>query len=171
MMQNIIREREKPVSSFKEKKGDPGFLVAKGRFSSPQEGELQDLIRSGIKTDDPRIFELKKQIDVTRRELEKRHVKDLASAIYMAVSNHGYATIRCIGRNAFYNAGKAIGIATGYCAAKGVILRFGLTFDEGNLGAIRLDHHVKNVTAMLFTLEGFKTSEVRDDSGEHDGTK
>ena len=147
-------------SSFKEKEGDPGFLVAKGRFTTPSERELQALVHSGVKTDDPRIFDLKKHVDSERRVLEKKHVKDLASAIYMAVSNHGYATIRCIGRNAAYNANKAIAVATGYCATKGIKLTFGLSFDEGNLGMLRHEGHVENVTALVFTLEGYKTSDV-----------
>lgn len=146
-------------SSFKEKDGDPGFLVAKGRFAAPSEAELKKLMKSGVKTNDPRIPELKRQIDDERRQLEKKHVKDLASATFMAISNHGYATIRCIGRNASYNAIKAMTIANGYCATKGIRLTFTPSFDQGNLGMLRNEQHVDNVTAIIFTLEGYKTSE------------
>lgn len=154
----------KPIRSttFQERESDPGFLVAKGRFSCQSERNLQELLRSGTKTDDPRILDLKCQIDDERSVLEKKHVKDLASAIFMAVTNHGYATIRCIGRNATYNACKAMAIARGYCYSKGVDLRFGPSFDEGNLGNLRNDAHVKNVTALVFTLEGFKTASPQD---------
>lgn len=146
--------RKTRSSSFQEKESDPGFLVAKGRFSTPAEQELKKMINSGIATNDPRIPDLRKQIESERRAAEKRHVKDLASAIFMAVSNHGYATVRCIGRNACYNAAKSIAISTGYCATKGVKLTFSLGFDEGNLGVLRQQQHVANVTALVYTLEG-----------------
>ncbi len=146
-------------SSFKEKEGDPGFLVAKGRFVAPSESDLKTLMRSSVATTDPRIPDLKRKIDDERRHLEKKHVKDLASAVFMAVSNHGYATIRCIGRNANYNAIKAMSIANGYCATKGIRLTFTPSFDQGNIGALRSHQHVDNVTAIIFTLEGYKTSD------------
>jgi stage V sporulation protein SpoVS len=146
-------------SSFKEKEGDPGFLVAKGRFLAPSENELKQLLKGEVKTNDPRIPELKRKIDDERHQLEKRHVKDLASAVFMAISNHGYATIRCIGRNANYNAIKAMTIANGYCVTKGIRLTFTPSFDQGNLGMLRNEQHVANVTAIIFTLEGYKTSD------------
>lgn len=151
-------------SSFKEKEGDPGFLVAKGRFAAPSEDELKKLMRASVPTTDPRIPELKHRIDDERRHLEKKHVKDLASAIFMAVSNHGYATIRCIGRNANYNAIKAMSIANGYCATKGIRLSFTPSFDQGNLGVLRSEQHVDNVTAIIFTLEGYKMSDPDSDT-------
>lgn len=153
---------EKPMrtpSSFNEKKDDPAFLVAKGKFSSRLENELQELLRSGARTDDRRIPDLKNQIDDERHELEKKHVKDLSNAIVMALTNHGRATIRCIGRSAVYNACKAMAIARGKCYSKGIDLRFGPSFDEGNLGKLRNSAHVTNVTALVFTLEGFKVAE------------
>jgi len=151
-------------SSFKEREGDPGFLVAKGRFTAPSEGSLKKLMRASVSTTDARIPELKRKIDDERRHLEKKHVKDLASAVFMAVSNHGYATIRCIGRNANYNAVKAMSIANGYCATKGIRLSFTPSFDQGNLGALRNEQHVDNVTAIVFTLEGYKMSDPDPDS-------
>ena len=147
-------ETVRKPSSFQEKAGDPGFLVAKGRFHTAADKELKRLISEGVATSDPRLPALRKNIDSERRFAEKKHVKTLASAIFMAVSNHGYATIRCIGRNACYNASKAIAIATGYCATKGVNLQFGISFDEGNLGSLRQQQHVANVTALVFALEG-----------------
>lgn len=147
-------------STFKGKESDPGFLAAKGRFFTPSENRLKQLISSGTTTSDPRISDLKNQIDQERSALEKKHVKDLSSAIVRSLTNYGYATLRCIGRNAAYNACKAIAIARGHCAAKGIELRFSLSFDEGNLGELRDKTHVENVTALVFTLESFKTSDV-----------
>lgn len=149
-------------TTFKEKESDPGFLVAKGRFVSLFEKDLQSLLRSGVRTDDDRIITLKDKIDSERRDLEKKHVKELASAIFMAVMNHGYATIRCIGRNATYNACKAMAIARGNCYTKGVKLNFGPTFDEGNLGQLRNSSHVENVTALVFSVESF--SDIKPDT-------
>lgn len=119
------------TSSFKEKESDPGFLVAKGKFNPRHEND-----------------------DV--REAEKAHVKSLASAIFMAMSNCGYANIRAVGRNATYNAIKAIAIAKSYCAPKGIELCWDVSFDEGNLGALRNQNHVSTVTAMLFSLKGYR---------------
>ncbi len=118
------------TSSFRSKGTDPGFLVAKGRFH----GETDD----------------------DRKNAEKKHVKKLASAIFMAMSNHGYATIRAVGPFANYNAVKAITIAMGYCAPKGIELCFVPSFDEGNLGSLRQEGHVDGVTAMVYSVKGYK---------------
>ncbi len=123
----IDKNKEIP---FKSKDDDPGFLVVKGRF----EGDSED----------------------DRRQKEKVHIKKLARAIFMAMTNHGYATVRAVGRNATYNASKAIAIAGGYCKPKGIDICFEISFDEGNLGPIRSEHHVSTVTALLFRLKGFK---------------
>lgn len=123
----VIKRKERP---FKDKDEDPGFLVAKGRFSG--------------------------ETDSDQRRQEKQHIKKLARAIFMAMTNHGYATVRAVGRNATYNASKAIAITSGYCKPKGIDICFEVSFDEGNLGPMRSDHHVSTVTALLFTLKGFK---------------
>jgi len=122
--------------SFRDVKSDPGFLVAKGRFQGS---------------------------DVDRKSAEKHHVKKLASAVFMAMTNHGYASIRAVGPFANYNALKAITIATGYCAPKGIDLCWTSAFDEGNLGQLRQDGHVDTVTAMLYTVKGYKEWSEEDD--------
>ncbi len=132
---------ESTKKSFHGKNNDPGFLVAKGRFSGENE---QD-----------------------KRDARKTHIKSLASAIFMAMSNHGYATIRAIGESASYNAIKSITIASGYLAPKGVELCWQSFFDEGNLGVCREPSHVETVTAMVFKLKSFKDwTEDRDKEGE-----
>jgi len=108
---------------------DPAFLKAKGRFSGNAE---------------------------ERRNAEKDHVKRLAFAIFRALSRHGYVTIRAVGPFANHNAVKALTIATGYCAPKGIDLCFTPAFDEGNLGDLRDVSHVENVTAILYSVKGFK---------------
>ena len=116
--------------TFKDIKDDPGFLVAKGRF--------------------------KGNTDEEKKNARTRHVKSLASAIFMAMSNHGYATIRAIGESASYNAVKAIAIASGHCKPKGIDLCFEVSFDEGNIGKLRKSDHVNSVTAIVFSLKGYK---------------
>ena len=119
---------EKKVS-FRDVMNDPGFLVAKGRFS----GETEEA-----------------------KKAERSHVKKLASAVFMALTNHGYATIRAVGPFANYNAVKAYIIATGYCAPKGIDLCFTVSFDEGNLGPRRKEGHVDNVVATVYSIKGYK---------------
>jgi len=108
---------------------DPGFLVAKGRFYGA---------------------------DDERKEAEKTHVHKLSSAIFMALSNHGYAKIRAVGARAVYNANKAIAEASSHCAPKGIELVWKVAFDEGNIGELRDPSHVSNVTAMVFDVRDYK---------------
>lgn len=131
---------EPKKASFRDTKSDPGFLVAKGRFhGAADESKLA----------------------------EKKHVKKLASAIFMAMTNHGYANIRAVGPFANYNAIKAITIATGYCAPKGIELCWTSAFDEGNLGDLRQDGHVDTVTAMMYSVKGYKEwEEYEEDNNE-----
>ena len=125
-----ILDDELPIrNSFQTGKTDPGFLVAKGKFFGTEQ---------------------------EKKEKEKIHVKKLASAIFMACVNHGYATIRTVGPFASYNASRAIVIASGYCASKGIELCFNVHFDEGNLGQIRQEGHVENVNALKYSVKGFK---------------
>ena len=138
-MDDVVDPNKKMVS-FRDAKDDPGFLVAKGRFY----GEDDD----------------------SRKNTEKQHVKKLASAIFMAMTNHGYASIRAVGPFANYNALKAITIATGYCAPKGIDLCWSSSFDEGNLGDLRQSGHVNSVTAMLYTVKGYKEWSKEGDKNE-----
>lgn len=121
---------------FKEKDEDPGFLVAKGRFSgsSPEEKEAK----------------------------AKNHRSKLGNAIFMAITNHGYAKVRAIGTRAIANAVRAITAASARCEKKGVKLYWESVFDKGNLGPIRDSSHVKDVTAFLFRIRDFTDSEVKD---------
>lgn len=159
----------KKLSQLENSANDPAFLVAKGRFFVPAEKdrdtlfELRDnLLRDGQPGDSLEVVELTRQIEVLNQEIEvaqhdaeKHHVKSLATAIFMALSNHGNAVIRAVGRNATYNAVKAITIASGYCKPKGIDMCFEVSFDEGNIGVLRNKGHVKSVTAMLFRLKGY----------------
>ena len=89
-------------STFRSKKSDPGFLVAKGRF----QGESAE----------------------ARHSARTAHVKSLANAIFKSMSHHGYATIRAIGEAASYNAIKSIAIASGLCKSQGIDLCFEVSF-------------------------------------------
>lgn len=147
-------------STFENKEDDPGFLVAKGKFHSK-------VLKEGQKPGESQS-EFEDRVHDEQRQLEKAHVKSLASAIFMAMSNCGYATIRAVGRNASYNALKSIAIAKSYCAPKGVELCWDVSFDEGNLGALRNNKHVTTVTAMLFSVRGFRewSEETRKENPE-----
>lgn len=107
---------------------DPGFLVAKGKFYG-------DKNEQSI--------------------LERQHVKSLSTAIFMSVSNHGYANIRAVGRSACYNAVKAISISTEYFKAKDKNISWTPIFTEGNLGDLQQNNHVQNVTAIVFQVRDF----------------
>ena len=120
---------EEQQKSFRSE-SDPGFLVAKGRFSG--------------------------RTDEDRKAAEKDHVKKLASAVFMALRRHGYAKVRAVGPFANYNAVKALTIAMGYCAPKGIDICFAPSFDEGNMGELRDSDHVESVTAILYSVKGFK---------------
>lgn len=121
-----------PVESFKPRDEDPGFLVAKGRFSgSPGEKEKN----------------------------EKDHRSKLSNAIFMAISNHGYATVRAIGTFAIANAVRAITVATERYRKKGIALMWESIVDKGNLGPMRSNDHVHDVTAYLFRIHEWKDSE------------
>ncbi len=123
------------VESFKSRDEDPGFLVAKGRFSgSPEEKEKH----------------------------EKDHRSKLSNAIFMSISHHGYATIRAIGTFAIANAVRSITVATDRCRKKGIGLMWECVVDKGNLGALRSDGHVRDVTAYLFRIHQWKDSEKID---------
>lgn len=158
------------------KQSDPGFLVGRGKFVSPREEERSNIFRSrdqllrdGQPGDSLEVINLTKEIDALdkiidsdRRKMEREHVKSLASAIFMSMSHHGYATIRAVGRNANYNTIKSIAIARGYCHDKGIDLCFDVSFDEGNLGALKNKNHVENVTAIVYNLKGYKDWQSED---------
>ena len=139
-MTDTISNEQSETALTPFKSDDPGFLVAKGRFRGKNDDDI--------------------------RQHEREHVKSLASAIFMAMTNHGYANIRSVGRNAAYNANKAIAIASGHCKVKGIDVCYEIVFDEGNLGPIRNNDHVKSVTALLFKLKGFREWQNGDQSNE-----
>ena len=124
------------VESFKPKSEDPGFLVAKGRFSGSSE---------------------------EKEKSEKDHRNKLSNAIFMAISNHGYATVRAIGTFAIANAVRAITVATERCRKKGIGLMWESVVDKGNLGPMRSENHVRDVTAYSFRIHEWKESENKNE--------
>lgn len=154
---------------FTKETSDLSFLVAKGKFSCPSEPERQRVWRErdilltqcadGKNPDvialTRQIQDLDKLIDKERYDLEHKHVKNLATAIFMRIKEHGDVKVRSIGAKATYNAVKSIAIASNNCSAIGVDLNFGTFFDDGNLGHLRDKGHVNNITAILFKLKGF----------------
>ena len=123
-----------PIESFKSRDEDPGFLVAKGRFPGSSEEKSRH---------------------------EKNHRSKLSNAIFMAISNHGYATVRAIGTFAIANAVRSITVATERCRKKGICLMWESIVEKGNLGPMRSDAHVRDVTAYLFRIHEWKDSEEK----------
>lgn len=122
------------VDKFKDKEDDPGFLVAKGKFSGETQEERDTKARS--------------------------HRSKLSNAIFMAITKHGYAAVRAIGTSAIANAVRSITTASVRCEKKGVKLYWESVFDKGNLGPMRDSSHVRDVTAFLFRIRHFADSEV-----------
>ena len=89
----------------------------------------------------------------------KRYVKKLASAAFMCLTNYGHCDMRCVGKDAVYNAVKAMIVANGYCAQRGAEIMFSPSFDEGNIGELK-ENHVANVTAIKFTIKDYNTSKL-----------
>lgn len=106
---------------------DPGFLVAKGRFSGSN-----------------------------KEELERDHRTKLANAIFMSISNHGYATVRAIGSLAIANAVRAITTTSERLRKKGINLMWETVVDKGNLGPMRSESHVNDVTAYVFRISNWR---------------
>lgn len=124
------------IESFKPKDEDPGFLVAKGRFPGTAEEKSKH---------------------------EKNHRSKLSNAIFMSISNHGYATVRAIGTFAIANAVRSITVASERCRKKGIGLMWESVVDKGNLGPMRADGHVRDVTAYLFRIHEWKDSENKNE--------
>jgi len=132
-----MKEAEAPaIESFKSREEDPGFLVAKGKFR----GSTEDRSRE-----------------------EKNHRSKLSNAIYMAISNHGYAKVRAIGTGAIANAVRSITSATERCQKKGINLVWEYVIDRGNLGSLRDNEHVSDVTAYLFQIHDWKEAEQQNE--------
>lgn len=94
-------------------------------------------------------------------EDQKRYVKKLASATFMCLSNYGYCEMRCVGKDAVYNAVKSMIVANGYCAQRGAEIMFSPSFDEGNIGELK-DNQVQNVTAIKFTVKDYNASKLNE---------
>ena len=92
-------------------------------------------------------------------EENKAYIKKLASAAFMCLTNYGNCDMRCVGKDACYNAVKAMIVANGYCAQRGAEIMFSPSFDEGNIGELR-ENHVQNVTAIRFTVKDYNTSKL-----------
>lgn len=123
-----------PEIVFKSQEEDPGFLVAKGRSHAKDKEQ--------------------------RKIQEKNHRSKLANAIYMAITNHGYAHVRAIGTEAIANAIRSITSATERCHKKGISLMWDSVIDKGNLGQLRQSGHVQDVTAYSFRIKHWE--EVND---------
>ncbi len=124
-------DNEDIMSRFKDKKEDPGFLVARGRFSEDSKESISN---------------------------EKEHRSKLSNAIFMSIMNHGYANIRAVGTRAIANAVRSITIATERCKKRDICLYWDSEIDKGNLGPLRDPSHVQDVTAYVFKLQHFKDS-------------
>lgn len=90
---------------------------------------------------------------------QKQYVKKLASATFMCLANHGHCEMRCVGKDAVYNAVKAMIIANGYCAQRGAEIMFSPSFDEGNIGELG-KNHVENVTAIKFSVKDYNSAKI-----------
>lgn len=162
------------ASHFQQEKKDPGFLAAKGNFKSMLQGDKEAIFRKrdhlltnqGLAGDSPEVVALTKQLHDLEQQisqeqdtLERKHIKKLAGAIFMAVSKHKYANIRAIGDRAVYNAVRAYEIADGYCLKENLqIFIKSIEKSEGNMGSLRNSYHVSNVTAYLFKIETAKNN-------------
>lgn len=124
-------------STFKNKNDDPGFLVAKGRFH----GDSSEV----------------------RESKEKEHRDKLANAIYMAIKHHGYASVRAIGTRAIANAVRSITSASDKLRNQGVSLSWESIIEKGNLGPVREEGHVKNVSAYCFRVSDWKNIQENND--------
>ena len=89
----------------------------------------------------------------------KRYVKKLASATFMCLTNYGHCEMRCVGKDAVYNAVKAMIVANGYCAQRGAEIMFCPSFDEGNIGILK-ENQVENVTAIKFVVKDFNAAKL-----------
>ena len=70
-----------------------------------------------------------------------------------SVKKHNVAVIRCIGRDACYNASKSVAIALNkFMTQHQTLLNVEICFDEGNLGLLKKESHVQNVTALLYKV-------------------
>lgn len=159
---------ERNFQPFHGVNSDPTFLVAKGKFEVPAQRELTDLLAQckekilseGLEPNHPDVVALQEKakwvesrIEVEQKQAERTHIKKLASAISMAIANHGRATLRSVGQRASYNAQKAVAIATEYCDSRGLELCARHEFDSGNIGKLQETGHAQNVTAMVFKLQ------------------
>jgi len=98
-------------------------------------------------------------------EDNKFYVKKLASAVFMCLTNCGHCEMRCIGKDAVYNAIKAMIIANGYCAQRGAEIMFSPSFDEGNIGELK-ENHIANVTAIKFVIKDFNVTKLSEFQSE-----
>jgi len=94
----------------------------------------------------------------------RKHIDELANAIFKSMSKHGYATVRSIGPNATYAAIRAIAEASKVCKEHSVEIVWNVACERGNLGPLRNNAHVSNVMAMVFQIVDHK--ELKENSGE-----
>ncbi len=166
------------TSRFQQEKKDPGFLAAKGNFKSALQGDKEAIFRKrdhlltykGLAGDSQEVVALTKELQILEQQvtqeqdvLERKHIKKLAGAIFMAISKHKYANIRAIGDRAVYNAVRAYEIASGYCLKENIqVFIKSIEKSEGNMGSLRNSYHVNNVTAYLFKVAIINEKEKTD---------
>jgi len=107
----------------------------------------------------PGFLKVKGRFDTS--EQRKLYVKKLSSALYQCISNHGYAEMRAIGRDACYNAVCSLIRVNGTLAQQGTELYWNAAFDNGNLGDLQSDGHVQDVTAVKFYVKDFTAVQMK----------
>lgn len=78
------------------------------------------------------LLKVKGEGSFTSDELRKGYVKSLASAVLTVVSKHGHAKLKTVGASSGNNAWKAIIIARGEAAKKGMDLVVEPSFDSAS---------------------------------------
>lgn len=78
------------------------------------------------------LLRVKGEGSFTSDETRKSYVKSLASAVLTVVSKHGHAKLKTVGASSGNNAWKAIIIARGEAAKKGIDLVVEPSFDSAS---------------------------------------
>lgn len=94
-------------------------------------------------------------------EESSSYTKKLASAVYACLANYGYCEMRCVGKDAVYNAVKSIIQTNGVCAQQGAEIMFNVSYDVGNIGELK-ENHVKDVTAIKFTVKDYTQTKLEE---------
>lgn len=96
------------------------------------------------------------------RKAASQHVKKLADAIFMTTMNTGDVSVRAIGKDANYNAVKAIQRAIERCSSQNVHLFFTMKKTHGDISKKGVQgNHVSDVTGYEYVLVGYSEDEVK----------